>query len=89
MSTEENNPIRRGLIWNSISNIGKYGLMFVGTMILARLLSPEDYGLIGIISVFIAIAEVLISAGLGGAVIKKQDAKDIDFSTLTTYNLGV
>lgn len=89
MSTEVNNQIRRGLIWNSISNIGKYGLMFVGTMVLARLLSPEDYGLIGIISVFIAVAEVLISAGLGGAVIKKQDAKDIDFSTLTTYNLGV
>ena len=85
----KNNPIRRGLIWNSVSNFSRYGFIFIGTMVLARLLSPEDYGLIGIISVFIAVAEVLISAGLGGAVIKKQDAREIDFSTLITYNLGV
>lgn len=84
-----NNPIRRGLIWNSLSNFCKYGLTFVGTMVLARLLSPEDYGLIGIISVFIAVADVLVSGGLGGAVVKKTDAKEIDFSTLTTYNIGV
>ena len=83
------NPIKKGLIWNSISNFSRYGLMFIGTMVLARLLTPEDYGLIGIISVFIAVGEILISAGLGGAVIKKTNANEIDFSTLTTYNLGV
>lgn len=89
MSRKTKNPIKKGLIWNSISNFSRYGLMFIGTMVLARLLNPEDYGLIGIISIFIAVADILISAGLGGAVIKKANATEIDFSTLTTYNLGV
>ena len=89
MSAPNKNPIKKGLIWNSISNFSRYGLMLISTMVLARLLTPEDYGLIGIISVFIAVAEIITSAGLGGAVIKKINTSDIDFSTLTTYNLGV
>lgn len=89
MNSPIKNPIKKGLIWNSISNFSRYGLMLIGTMVLARLLTPDDYGLIGIISVFIAVAEIITSAGLGGAVIKKSNTSDIDFSTLTTYNLGV
>ena len=89
MNSPIKNPIKKGLIWNSISNFSRYGLMLIGTMVLARLLTPDDYGLIGIISVFIAVAEIITSAGLGGAVIKKSNTTDIDFSTLTTYNLGV
>ena len=88
MKRKNSTPIRRGLIWNSVSNVSRYGLTFVGTMVLARLLSPADFGLIGIISVFIAVAEVLTDSGLGGAIIKKIGATETDFRTLTTYNIA-
>ena len=79
--------IRRGIFWNSLNSFARYGITFLGTIILARMLSPEDYGLIGILTVFISIADILIDAGLGGAVIKKHNATSIDYSTLMVYNL--
>ena len=84
-----NKTIRYGLLWNSITNIGRYGLSFFAVIILARLLTPEDYGLIGIIGIFISIAEILVDAGLSGAIIKKNKVQDMDFDTLTVYNLIV
>lgn len=78
--------IRKGVFWNSINSIAKYGLVFIGTIVLARILTPEDYGLIGIMTVFITVAEVLIDSGLGGAIIKKKQVSEIDYSTLTVYN---
>lgn len=87
MSKRKTSYIRRGVFWNSLNSIARYGITFLGTIILARMLSPEDYGLIGILTVFISVAEVLIDAGLGGAVIKKNNATAIDYSTLTVYNL--
>ncbi len=83
------NLIQKGLFWNSFASITKYGLSFIAIMVLARMLTPDDYGLIGIISIFISLAEVVIDAGLSGALVKKQNVKDIDYSTLTFYNLGV
>lgn len=85
----EKKTIRYGLLWNSITNISRYGLSFFAVAVLARLLTPEDYGLIGIIGIFISVAEILVDAGLSGAVIKKNEVKDIDFDTLTVYNLIV
>lgn len=79
--------IKKGILWNSINAFARYGLVFVGTIVLARLLTPEDYGLIGILAVFISVAEVLIDAGLGGAVVKKVNVTSVDYSTLTVYNL--
>lgn len=78
--------IRKGVFWNSINSIAKYGLVFIGTIVLARILTPEDYGLIGIMTIFITVAEVLIDSGLGGAIIKKKQVSEIDYSTLTVYN---
>lgn len=87
MSKRKASYIRRGIFWNSLNSFARYGITFLGTIILARILSPEDYGLIGILTVFISVAEVLIDAGLGGAVIKKNNATAMDYSTLTVYNL--
>lgn len=81
--------IKRGIIWSSVSSFARYALQFAGVMILARLLTPSDYGLIGILAVFISVADILVDSGLAGAIIKKENAKPIDFSTLTTYNLAV
>ena len=81
--------IKKGLFWNSINYMVKYGLQFGSVMILARLLSPHDYGLIGLITIFITVSEVICDSGLAGAVIKKKDAQIIDFSTLFVYNIVV
>lgn len=86
---ESNSKIKNGLVWNSINHIAKYGLQFCSVMILARLLTPHDYGLIGLITIFISVSEGICDSGLGGAIIKKADAKTIDYSTLFVYNTVV
>lgn len=78
--------IKTGLFWNSINSFAKYGIVFLGMIFLARLLTPEDYGLVGILAVFISVADILVDSGLGGAVVRKKDVKSIDYSTLTVYN---
>ncbi|MCQ2249769.1 MAG: lipopolysaccharide biosynthesis protein [Bacteroidales bacterium] len=83
------NKIKNGLVWNSVNYLVKYGLQFGSVMILARLLSPHDYGLIGLITIFITVSEVICDSGLAGALIKKKDALKIDFSTLFVYSTVV
>lgn len=81
--------LKKGVIWSFIGSLMQYGLQFLGVMVLARLLTPTDYGLIGILGIFIAVAEILTDSGLGGALVRKQNAQEIDYSTLTVYNLSV
>ncbi|MBO5580164.1 MAG: oligosaccharide flippase family protein [Prevotella sp.] len=83
------NSIKSGVIWNSLLAFGRQGLNFIATIVLARLLMPEDYGLLGMMAIFISVSEVLMEAGLGAALIKKKNVKLIDYSTLTTYNIAV
>ena len=81
--------IKSGILWNVLASFARYGLQFAAVMILARLLSPAEYGLVGLLAIFIAVADALVDSGLGGAVVKKEGAQPIDFSTLTVYNLVV
>lgn len=84
-----NGNLKKGVIWSSISSFSRYVLQFGGIIILARLLSPSEYGIIGIMAVFISVADIVIDAGLCGAIIKKENVRDIDYSTLSTFNLIV
>lgn len=84
---DKKSNIKTGIIWNSIASLSRYVLQFGGIMILARLLSPHDYGVFGLMAIFISIAEVLMDGGLCAAVIKKENATDVDFSTLSIYNI--
>lgn len=81
------NKIKTGAIWSTVMAISRVGLQFLSTVVLAHLLSPDDYGLIGMMAIFIAISETLMDAGLGGALIRKKDASTTDFGTLFTYNI--
>ena len=87
--TDSSTNIKKGLIWNSISLLSKYLLQFLSIILLARLLSPEDYGVVGILTIFVSVANIIIDSGLAGAVIKKENAQPIDFSTLNVYNVIV
>ena len=77
----------KGIGWSAIDNISSYAVTFVVGLILARLLTPDDYGLIGIITIFTAICGCFINAGFGTALIRKKDATEADFCTVFVCNL--
>lgn len=79
----------KGVGWSAIDNAAQYCITFVVGVILARLLSPDDYGLIGLTAVFTAICTALINGGLGTALIRKKDATEDDFNTVFLVNLGM
>ena len=58
-------------------------------LIMARLLTPADYGLVGMLTVFLAVANVFIYSGFGNALVRKQDRTQIDCSTVFFFNLGM
>ncbi len=76
-----------GLTWSFIDSFAQKGITFIIGIILARLLLPSEFGLIGMITIFIAISESFINSGFGAALIRKQDCTDIDFSTVFYFNL--
>ncbi len=76
-----------GLFWSFIDQFAKLGITFLIGIILARLLSPREFGLIGMISVFIAISQTFIDSGFTNALIRKKDCTQTDFSTVFFFNL--
>ena len=78
-----------GLTWSFIDSFAQKGITFVIGIILARLILPREFGLIGMISVFIAISTSFINSGFGAALIRKKDCTDIDYSTVFYFNLAV
>ena len=79
----------RGTVWTALESVLRYGVSFVVGIILARLLSPDEYGLIGILTIFITIFEIIIDGGFIYAIIRKKDAKDIDYCTVFWTNLAL
>jgi teichuronic acid exporter len=79
----------KGVIWSAIDKFAvQFGQFIVG-VVLARILLPEDFGLIGMLIIFISISQTFIESGLGMGLIQRQDRSDIDFSTLFVFNLAV
>jgi teichuronic acid exporter len=77
-----------GLLWSSIDSFAGQGIAFIVGIILARILSPREFGLIGMITVFIALSESFINSGFSSALIRKKDCTDTDFSTVFYFNLA-
>lgn len=78
----------KGVAWSGIDNVAQFGVSFIVSIVLARLLSPDDYGLIGIIAIFTAVCQALINGGFTTALIRKKDATDKDYNTAFIVNLG-
>ncbi len=79
----------KNLSWSLVSTLSNILFQFVGVFILSKILTPTDYGIIGIIAFFTNIADMLVDSGMGGALIYKKNPTDVDFSTLFLYNLLV
>ncbi|WP_223634439.1 lipopolysaccharide biosynthesis protein [Planococcus sp. 4-30] len=78
-----------GLLWSFGDMIGNQGIQFIIQIILARLLLPEDFGIIGMILVFVALSNSLVDSGFTQALIRDQKANQTDYSTVFYFNLGI
>lgn len=79
----------KGLAWSSIDNFASLGITFVFSIILARLLTPQDYGTIALLAIFIAVSNVFINSGFSSALIRKPDLTEKDKSTAFYFNVVV
>ena len=76
-------------MWRFAERCGAQMVTFIVSIVLARLLTPEDYGKVALITIFITIMQVFVDSGLGTALIQKKEADDIDFSSVFYFNLVV
>ena len=77
-----------GTLWNVLQKFGSAFIAFISNMILARLLTPADFGCIAMLAVFIVIADTFVDSGLGSAVIQKKVITQRDLSTVFYFNFG-
>lgn len=78
-----------GMFWRFGEKISAQLVSFVVAVVLARILMPEDYGIVAIVSIFIAIADIFVTSGLGTSLIQKKEADDQDFSTVFWCNVAL
>ncbi|MBR4502330.1 MAG: lipopolysaccharide biosynthesis protein [Clostridia bacterium] len=79
--------VMSNLGWRMAERFGAKGVEFLVSIILARLLAPEVYGTIALVTVFITILQVFVDSGLGNALIQKKDVDDTDYSTVFFFNI--
>lgn len=79
----------KGLVWSSVERFSVQGVGFIVTLVIARVLSPADYGLVGMLAIFMAVAQTLIDSGFSQALIRKQNRTEEDNSTVFYFNIVV
>lgn len=89
MTDSLKNKTVKGVGWSAVDNVAKLGVTFLVSIVLARLLTPDDYGLLGIIQVVTVVCTTLINAGFTTALIRKNNASDDDYNTSFIVNLGL
>ena len=78
-----------GSFWMMIERFGYLTIQFVSNLVLARLLSPDDFGVIGILMVFITLSNVFIDSGFSASLIQKKEISETDKSTVFYINLSL
>ncbi len=78
-----------GAKWSLIEALGVRGVKFLIGIVLARLLLPAEFGLIGMLAIFIALSEIFLDGGFGAALIQKQDTSSVDINSMFYFNLLV
>jgi teichuronic acid exporter len=79
----------KGVVWSAVDKFAVQFGQFVVGILLARILLPEDFGLIGMLAIFITLSQTFIESGLGIGLIQRQNRSEVDFSTLFLFNLAV
>ena len=78
-----------GIFWTAIQGFGGRGVQFVVELLMARVLMPSDFGLVGMLSIFIAVSQTLVDSGMANALIQKQSKDDIEYDTVFIFNLVI
>ena len=89
MPSELKKKTINGFVWNSIQHFMNNGVQFLLMIFMARLLGPKEYGIIGLTTVFMAIAGTFVDSGFANALIRKKDCTNDDFSTVFIFNLFI
>lgn len=89
MAESLKNKTAKGVLWSFLERFSVQGITFTVMIIMARMLTPQDYGLIGMLTVFIAISQTLIDSGFSQALIRKQERTEVDNSTVFYFNIGI
>lgn len=76
-------------IWGMLGKLLPQGINLIATFVLARFLTPTDFGQIGVLLIFSSVAGTLMEAGLGGSLVKEKEISDIDCSTIFVYNIVI
>jgi O-antigen/teichoic acid export membrane protein len=79
----------KGMLWSAVDKFAVQAGQFIIGIVLARILLPDDFGLIGMLTIFIALSSVFIDSGMGSGLIQQQNRTDEDFSTVFVYNFAV
>ena len=89
MNEDLNRKTVKGLSWSMVETMSNYIVKLVVGIILARLLMPEDFGLLAIMMIFVSLSDILVNSGFGNAYIQKKDATDTDANTVFYVNLAI
>lgn len=79
----------KGVGWSFADSLGSQGITFIVGLVLARMLTPAEYGLIGIILIFVNVFNSIVNSGFSAALIRKKDATDDDYSTVFITNMAI
>lgn len=89
MSSSLTNKATNGVLWSAVERFSVQGIQFMLSIIIARLLLPSDYGLIAMLSIFLAVAQTFVDSGFSNALIQKKNSTEIDFSTVFYFNIAI
>ena len=79
----------RGVLWSTVERFSVQGVQFLIMIVMARLLTPHDYGIIGMLALFLAVSQSLIDSGFSQALIRKRDRTEVDNCTVFYFNIVV
>lgn len=87
MPSELKKKTAKGILWSAVERFSTQGVQFLFGILLARLLTPNDYGMIAMLTIFLAVSQTFIDSGFGNALIRKPDRNEADKSTVFFFNI--
>lgn len=88
-SSMNSSKVINNFFWRFLERCGAQGVTFIVSIVLARLLDPDVYGTVALVTIFTTILQVFVDSGMGNALIQKKDADDLDFSSVFYFNMAM
>ena len=78
-----------GMLWTTVQQFGRQGVSFIVMIILARILTPSEFGLIGMLTIFIGVSTIMVESGMSNSLIRSDNMNNDDYSTVFYFNLAI